>query len=99
LSGVVVRTTLPRRTPLQAQRFINRSTVQRATGDAFAVHLLPDLVGSVDLHVGLPDALECRHQVVIRLARAQRNSGCVAGCMAPIADGAICKTLQIGSTP
>ena len=28
--------------------------------DAFTIHLMPDLVGAVDLHVGLPDLLDLR---------------------------------------
>ena len=35
--------------------------------DTFAVQLLPDLVGAVDLQVGLPDALDVRDQGVITL--------------------------------
>jgi hypothetical protein len=75
MSLMVVRTTLPRRTPCRPMRFINRSTVQRAMQTALAVHLFPDLVGAVDPHVGLPDALNLRHQVSSRWARAQRSWG------------------------
>ena len=35
--------------------------------DALAVHLMPDLVGTVNLHVGMPDLLNFWHQGVIRL--------------------------------
>jgi hypothetical protein len=37
-------------------------------GDAFAVELLPDLVGAVDLHVGVPHALDVRHQDIVTLS-------------------------------
>lgn len=33
--------------------------------DAFAVHLHPDLVGAIDLHVGLPDPLNLRDQGLV----------------------------------
>ena len=53
--------------PAGLARRISRSTVQRATVNAFAAQLPPDLVGSVDLHVGLPDALEPAAQDCIAL--------------------------------
>ena len=46
------------------------------TGSAFAVHLLPDLVGTVDLHVvDLPDLFDMRNQLGISLgaSAAQRR--------------------------
>jgi hypothetical protein len=36
--------------------------VSAADFNAFAVHLLPDLVGTVDLQVDLPDAINLRYQ-------------------------------------
>ncbi len=35
--------------------------------DALPVHLQPDFVGAVDTWVGLPDALDVRHQRVVTL--------------------------------
>ncbi len=63
--------------------------------DAFAVHLHPYLVGAIDLHVGLPHTLYLRcHGIIAFDAVAAQGSS-----MAPVADGAICSTLQIDSTP
>jgi hypothetical protein len=84
---MVVRTTLPRRTPCKPRRFIKRSTVQRAmTRNALPVHLQPDLVGAIDLHVGMPDALNVRHQGVVTLRACAAQLGvALAGGVAPIA--------------
>ena len=35
--------------------------------DALAVHLLPDLVGTIDLQVGVPDLFDLGHQRVVAL--------------------------------
>ena len=35
--------------------------------NVLAVHLLPDLLGTVDLHIGLPDTFDMRHQPLIAL--------------------------------
>ena len=58
-SPQVVRTTLPRRTPCMPRL---RMSLHRAAGngDAYTVDVLTDLVGDVDLRVGLPDALDLR---------------------------------------
>ena len=41
--------------------------LDRTTGhhDAFAVQLPPDLVGTIDLQVGLPDAFDLGHQGLV----------------------------------
>ena len=57
-SLMVVRTTLPRLTPCRPRRFMSRSTVQRATVMRSRLICLPDLIGAVDLHIGLPDPLD-----------------------------------------
>jgi uncharacterized protein (DUF2237 family) len=52
----------------------------------FAVHLLPDLVGAVDLHVGLPDALDLGTKVSSRWTRCAAQLGiALMGGVAPIA--------------
>ncbi len=33
----------------------------------FAVHLLPNLIGAIDLQVGLPDTFNLRHHYIIAL--------------------------------
>src|SRR3990167_3024010 len=58
-----------------------------ATGhrNAFTVHLMPDLVGTVNLHIGLPDLLDFGHQGVIRLGACTAQFRFVlARSMAPI---------------
>ena len=85
LSGTVVRTTLPRRSPCNPKRF--HQPLNGATGhlDALAAHLMPDLVGAVDLHAGLPDLLDLRHQEVIRPGAGTAQLGlALARGMAPI---------------
>jgi hypothetical protein len=53
--------------------------------DAFTAHLMPDLVDTVDLHVGLPDLLDLGHQAVIRLGTCTAQFGlALARSMAPI---------------
>ena len=85
LSLIVVRTTLPRITPRSPSRRISRSTVQRATAVPSRCQLPPDLVGAVDLHVGLPDALDLRHQDLVALsAGAALCRLAPQRCMAPI---------------
>ena len=56
LSLTVVRTGLPRTTPCRPSSRISRSTVQRATVEAFAPQLPPDLAHAVDLEVLVEDA-------------------------------------------
>ncbi|MNX85066.1 hypothetical protein D3C86_1168920 [compost metagenome] len=52
-----------------------------ATGhrNAITVQLLPDLVGAIDLHVGLPDALDMRDQNIVT-----PGSGTAQGGIAPL---------------
>ena len=83
-------------------RPIRRSTVHRATSNALAVHLHPDLVCTIDLHVGVPDALDLRHQVNSSRCRPGAGGSDASRWRAAwrrYADGANCRTLQIGSTP
>ena len=49
--------------------------------NAFAVHLLPDLVGAVDPPIGMPDTLNVRHPLVValRARTAQRWIACLGG--------------------
>ena len=52
---------------------------------AFALQLLPDFVGTVDLMVGSPDAFDVRHQHRIALRPStQQFRVTLAGRMAPI---------------
>src|SRR5690606_14336445 len=54
-------------------------------GNAFAVHLPPDLIGTVHLKVGLPDPLNVRNQPVIALGpRAAQFRVALPGGMAPV---------------
>lgn len=66
----------------QAHRTLHLAARRR---DAFALKLMPDLVGAVDLQVGLPDALgvRYRHRVALR-PHAQRLWVKLMGRMAPI---------------
>ena len=85
---------------LQAQARISRSTVQRATIEAFALQLPPDLAHAVDAEVLRRRRAESRSPVRRPAAPAPKLRGS-ARC-APCAwyvDGAIGNTLQIGSTP
>lgn len=43
--------------------------LDRATGNAnvFTIHLQPDLVGTIGLPVGVPDALDIRNQLLVAL--------------------------------
>jgi hypothetical protein len=70
---------------LQAQ--LTHQPLDRAArhGHTFAVELTPDFVSAVDLHVGLPHALDLRHQacIALRATRAQRRVA-LTGCMAPV---------------
>jgi hypothetical protein len=71
---------------LQAQAL--HQTLDRAAGnlDTLPVHLLPDLVGAIDPHVGLPDALNRRHQGVVTLGACTAQLGiALMGSMAPVA--------------
>ena len=67
---------------------------------AFAPELLPDFVSSVDLHVGLPHALDLRHQDVIALGSCTTQFRSLPlRRVRRYPDMATCSTLQIGSTP
>jgi hypothetical protein len=44
-------------------------------GNSLTVHLFPHLVGSVDLHIGMPHVLDLRDKFVIVLGLSQRNAG------------------------
>ena len=71
---------------LQHQAF--HQTLHRAAGNAktFALHLLPDFVCTVDLFVGLPDALDVSNQRLVTLGtRAAQLGVALMGCVAPIA--------------
>jgi hypothetical protein len=68
--------------PHGAHQALNSAT---SDSDAFAVQLLPDLVGAVDLHVGIPDTLNLRLEFGIPLRPlADEGRISLAGCMAPI---------------
>ena len=71
---------------LQAQPF--HQALDRATGNgnSLAIHLLPDLVGPVDAHVGVPDTLDVGHQGVVTLnALTSQSRVTLLGGVAPIA--------------
>jgi hypothetical protein len=71
---------------LQSQAFHQPLDGAACNLDTFTVHLMPDLVGTVDLHVGLPDLLDLGHQGVIRLGTCTAQFGlALARSMAPIA--------------
>lgn len=54
--------------------------------NAFAVHLHPDLVGAIDLHVGLPDPLNMRDQHLVAPGAGTAPVGpALEGGVAPIA--------------
>jgi hypothetical protein len=59
------------------KRLLSHQPLNRAASHrhAFAVELAPNLVGAVGLHVGLPHALDLRHQARVTLGakRAQRR--------------------------
>ncbi len=65
---------------LQAQSF--HQPLDRAAGNAhaLAIELLPDLVGTIDPHVGLPDALNLRHQGVVTLDALAAQLGIALVC-------------------
>src|SRR5690606_25062272 len=71
---------------LQAQAFHQTFDRAAGNGDAFSVELLPDLVGTVDLHVGSPHTFDVRSQCTVTLC-ALTSQGRVAllGGVAPIA--------------
>ena len=65
-------------------------TLDRAAGnpDAFAVYLAPDLVGPVDLPIGVPNPLDFRDQHRIALGTCWNPAGvALLGRMAPIPRG------------
>ena len=71
---------------LQHQAF--HQTLHRAAGNAktFALHLFPDFVCTVDLFVGLSDALDVSNQRLVTLGtRAAQLGIALMGGMAPIA--------------
>src|SRR5690606_3089342 len=54
--------------------------------NAFAVHLPPDLVGAVGMHVGVPDTLDRPHQFSITLGARTAQFRMTLPCrMAPVA--------------
>lgn len=62
------RTTLPRRTPHAAQASVAHEAFNRATchDNALPFQLMPNLVGTVDLHVGLPDLVNpCQQDFIL----------------------------------
>jgi hypothetical protein len=64
---------------------MSRSTVQRATAIP-SDHLLPDLVGAVDLQVDLPDAFDVWNQDIIAPgAGAAQGRIAQMRCMTPVA--------------
>lgn len=84
-SLMVVRTTLPCMTPRRPWRRIRRSTVQSCHDRAFPVQLLPGLVGTVDLRVGLPDALDVGRQFRIALGTLAQSPGAMLlRCIPPV---------------
>ena len=86
MSLMAVRTTFPTANALQAQAPHQAFNRAASNGDALAIELLPDLVGPVDAHVGMPNALNVRHQGVIALGtRAAQLGIALLGGMAPIA--------------
>ena len=71
---------------LQTHAF--HESLDRAAGHfgALSVHLVPDLISAVDLHVGLPDSLDLRGQHLITLGSGSAQFGfALAGGMAPVA--------------
>ena len=48
--------------------------------NAFAIHLSPDLVGTIDLPVRMPDALNMRHQQIITLGTFTAELGTSLSC-------------------
>ena len=68
------------RTPCMPCWRISRSTVQRATTTAIAVELHPDLVGAIDLQVGMPHLLTPRRQLRITLSMQLTNGWLLLMC-------------------
>jgi hypothetical protein len=75
MSLMVVRTTLPRVTPLQAQAL--HQPLDRAAGhhDALAVQSASRPCRRRRPAVGVPDALDLGIRALVTLARAQRSCG------------------------
>ncbi len=74
-SGIVVRTTLPRRTPSSPSGLISRSTVQRATWMPSRFNRRQTWSGPVDLHVGVPDPLDLGYQGLVALGTRTQQAG------------------------
>ena len=68
-SAIVVFLTFPRTAPARPSSRISRSTVQRATGDALAVELQPDLACAVDAEVLPVHPSDLDLQVLVALRR------------------------------
>ena len=88
--------------PCLASRCATRvaaSASRPCNDNALAVHLLPDLVGTLDLHVGLSDLFDMWDQLSIALGASSEHRWIAKpGGVPPIAGRAICRSLQIGST-
>jgi hypothetical protein len=82
---MVVRTHLATKHTAQAQT--SHQSFDGAAGhrNAFAIHLRPDLVSAIDLHVGVPDPLDVWDECVIVLGSGTPQ-GRIAhlGCVAPV---------------
>ena len=90
----------PRTAPARPIARISRATVQRATRNAFAPQLLPDLARAVHLVVLVVDALDLGAQRVVALRPRRPPRRIDLPCAMPwYVDGAIGSTAQIGSTP
>ena len=62
------------------------SSSESAHGNAFTPQLLPNFVCAIDLHVGLPDALDVRQEQLILLCTlTSQVRVALAGSMAPVA--------------
>ena len=71
-------------TALYTGLYIEASWPTAGDLDAFAVQLTPDLVGAIDLHVGVPDPLDFRAQDLIALGACRKQAGVpLSGSMAP----------------
>jgi len=54
-------------------------------GNAFRVHLLPDLVGTIDQRVGVPDPLDIRYQLLVLLVPSEAQCRvALLSCMAAV---------------
>ncbi len=74
-SQTVVHTTLPRITLRRPSVRINRSNVQRATATPSRASCRQTFSAPVDLHVGLPDALNLWHQSIVATSPGAAPAG------------------------